>query len=83
MSLKTVRILTEQGMQIAERRIPAMASKAGHDAYRSALEHTGAATVKTSTGQVVERRRDGSTTVIMSLPVGKRVKPGTILRRVK
>jgi len=40
-------------------------------------------TVKTSNGQVVKRALDGSVTVIKSLPVGKRVKTGTVLRRVK
>jgi protein PhnA len=40
-------------------------------------------TVKTANGQMVERKLDGSVTVIKALPVGKRVKPGTILKRVK
>lgn len=83
MSTRTRRPLTEQEMQIAERRIPELAAKAGFDAYRTTLKQTGGVTVKTSTGQVVERRRDGSVTVIMNLPVGKRVKPGTVLKRVK
>lgn len=76
-------ILTERGMQIAERRIPAIAAKAGHDAYWNTLRHTGAVTVKTASGQVVERKLDGSVTVLMNLPVGKRVKPGTVLKRVR
>lgn len=75
--------LTERGMQIAERRIPQLAAKAGHDAYLTTLKQTGAVTVKTSNGQLVERKRDGSFTVIKDLPLGKRVKPGTVLRRVK
>lgn len=75
--------LTERGMQIAEKRIPAIAAKAGHDAYRATLLRTGAVTVKTANGQVVERKLDGSVTVIMALPVGKRVKRGTVLKRVK
>jgi protein PhnA len=75
--------LTERGMQIAERRIPELAAKAGHAAYHAALKQTGAVTVKTSRGQMVERKRDGSFTVIKDLPVGKRVKPGTVLTRVK
>ncbi|MGF6524817.1 hypothetical protein [Variovorax sp. PvP013] len=75
--------LTERGMQIAERRIPRLAAKAGHEAYRTTLERTGAVTVKTSNGQLVERKRDGSITVLKDLPLGKRVKPGTVLRRVK
>ncbi|SDO49891.1 hypothetical protein SAMN04489708_10152 [Paracidovorax cattleyae] len=83
MSSHTQRTIpTERGMQIAERRIPEMAAKAGHEAYRAALRSTGAATVKTASGQVVERRSDGSVTVIKDLPVGKRVKPGTVLKRV-
>lgn len=76
-------ILTERGMQIAERRIPTMAAKAGHDAYWTTLRDTGAVTVKTANGQVVERMLDGSVTVIKNMAIGKRVKPGTILRRVK
>ncbi|MCE4558013.1 hypothetical protein [Pelomonas cellulosilytica] len=75
--------LTERGMRIAERRIPELAARAGHEAYRAALRRTGAVTVKTANGQVVERKLDGSVTVIKVLPVGKRVKPGTILKRVK
>lgn len=75
--------LTERGMQIAERRIPGLVAKAGHEAYWTTQRHTGAVTVKTANGQVVERKRDGSFTVIKDLPVGKRVKPGTILKRVK
>jgi hypothetical protein len=75
--------LTERGMQIAEQRIPQLAAKAGHAAYRTALEQTGAVTVKTSSGQMVERKLDGSFTVIKDLPMGKRVKPGTVLKRVK
>ncbi len=75
--------LTERGMQIAERRIPELAAKAGHEAYRTTLRDTGAVTVRTASGQLVERKRDGSVTVIKDLPLGKRVKPGTILRRVK
>ena len=75
-------IRTERGMQIAERRIPAIAAKAGHDAYRTTLMETGAVTIKTANGQIVERKRDGSVTVIKSLAVGKRVKPGTVLKRV-
>jgi protein PhnA len=70
-------------MQIAERRIPELAAKAGHDAYRATLKQTGAVIVKTSSGQVVKRKLDGSVTVIKDLPVGKRVKPGTVLKRVK
>ena len=44
---------------------------------------TGAVVVKTSQGQMVERRADGTSTVIKPLPLGKRVKPGAILKRVK
>ncbi len=74
--------LTERGMRLVEQRIPALAAKAGHAAYRNALRQTGAATVKTSDGRMVERRQDGSVTFIKDLPAGKRVKPGTVLRRV-
>lgn len=70
-------------MQIAERRIPELAAKAGHDAYWATLRQTGAVTVKMNNGQMVERKRDGSVTVIKMLPVGKRVKPGTVLKRIK
>lgn len=70
-------------MRIVERRIPQLAAKAGHDAYWATLKQTGAVIVKTSTGQMVERKRDGSITVIKDLPIGKRVKPGTVLKRVR
>jgi len=84
MSSRTSRTtLTERAMQLGERRIPELAARAGHDAYWNTLRSTGAVTVKTSRGQVVERKSDGSVTVIKDLPVGKRVKPGTILKRVK
>lgn len=83
MSSRTSRNLTERGMQIAERRIPQLAAKAGHDAYWATLKHTGTVTVKTASGQVVERKSDGSVTVLKDLPTGKRVKLGTVLRRVK
>jgi len=75
--------LSERGMQIAERRIPQLAAKAGHEAYKASLEQTGAVTVKTSRGQMVERKLDGSFTVIKELPIGKRVKLGSVLKRVK
>lgn len=70
-------------MQAAESRIPELAAKAGYRAYRTTLKETGGVTVKTSTGEVVVRSPDGAYTVIMNLPRGKRVTPGTILRRVK
>ncbi|KQR50407.1 hypothetical protein [Acidovorax sp. Leaf160] len=68
-------------MQMAEQRIPELAAKAGHQAYRTTLEQTGAVIVKTSNGQVVERKRDGSVILIKTLALGKRVKPGTVLKR--
>lgn len=70
-------------MQAAERRIPELAAKSGHQAYKASLSTTGGVVVKTSRGQVVERRADGTSTVIKELPVGKRVKAGMVLKRVK
>ncbi|CAG0964723.1 hypothetical protein PLCT2_00967 [Planctomycetaceae bacterium] len=70
-------------MQIAERRFPELAAKSGHEAYKTTLSLTGAVVVKTSQGQVVERRSDGTFTVIKHLSVGKRVKPGAVLKRAK
>jgi hypothetical protein len=70
-------------MQIAERRFPELAAKSGHEAYKTTLSLTGAVVVKSSQGQVVERRSDGTSTVIKHLSVGKRVKPGAVLKRVK
>nr|WP_315495653.1 hypothetical protein [uncultured Rhodoferax sp.] len=75
--------LSEHAMQIAERRFPELAAKSGHVAYKTTLQRTGAVVVKTSLGQMVERRVDGTSTVIKNLPVGKRVKPGAVLKRVK
>jgi hypothetical protein len=84
MSAKTNRTIpTERGMQIAGRQIPTVAAKAGHDAYKNTLKYTGAVTIKMASGLVVQRKLDGGVTVIKSLPVGKRVKPGTVLTRVK
>lgn len=70
-------------MKSAEKRIPQLAAKSGREAYRATLSQTGAVVVKTSQGQVVERRSDGTSTVIKQLSVGKRVKSGSILKRVK
>ena len=70
-------------MRAAERRIPELASKAGHEAYKQALARTGAVVVKTSKGVVVERKADGSSKVIKALPPGKRVKVGLVLKRAK
>jgi len=75
--------LTERGMRIAEGRIPKLAAKAGHEAYWTTLKLTGGVTLKMSNGQMVERKIDGSVKVIKNLPVGKRVKLGTVLKRVK
>lgn len=77
------RPLTERAMQIAERGFPALAAKSGREAYKTTLSLTGAVVVKTSQGQVVERRSDGTVTVLKQLPVGKRVKPGAVLKRAK
>lgn len=75
--------LSEHAMQMAERSFPKLAAKSGHEAYKATLHSTGAVVVKTSQDQMVERRSDGSFTVIKDLPAGKRVKPGVILKRVK
>lgn len=75
--------MTERGMTRAERRIPELAAKAGRNAYRLTLERTGAVIVKTSNGELVKRSSDGTSIVIKVLSNGKRVKPGTILKRVK
>ena len=83
MTSRTSRPLSERAMQIAERRIPELAAKSGHEAYKNTLSRTGAVVVKTSQGQMVERRSDGTFTVIKHLPVGKRVKPGAVFKRVK
>jgi hypothetical protein len=75
--------LTEAAMLAAERRFPELAAKAGRAAYRSALARTGAVVVMTHDDRLVERRTDGTFTVIKSLPSSKRVKLGVILKRVK
>jgi hypothetical protein len=75
--------ISEAAMRAAERRIPALASKSGHTAYKLALINTGAVVIKKSKGTVVERKADGTTTVIKSLPPGKRVKVGLVLKSVK
>jgi hypothetical protein len=75
--------ITEAAMLAAERRIPELAAKAGHAAYKLALANTGAVVVKTSKGTLVKRKADGTSTVIKTLPTGKRVKVGLVLRRAK
>jgi hypothetical protein len=70
-------------MRQAERRIPELAAQAGQKAFRASLELTGAAVVKTSRGQIVERRLDGSVVVLQTISRGLRVMPGTVLRRAK
>lgn len=80
---RTPRPLSERAMSIAETRFPELAAKSGHEAYKATLSQTGAVVVKTSRGQVVERRLDGTVTVIKHLSMGKRVKPGAVLKRVK
>lgn len=83
MSSHPSRPISERAMQIAEQRFPKIAAKSGRAAYKTTLSLTGAVVVKTSQGQIVERRSDGTSTVIKSLPLGKRVKSGVILKRVK
>ena len=83
MSSRTSRPLSERAMQIAESRFPKLAAKSGHEAYKSTLSQTGAVVVKTSQGQIVERRSDGTFTVIKHQSVGKRVKTGAVLKRGK
>lgn len=83
MSSRTSLPLTEHAMQIAECRVPELAAKSGHAAYKTTLQRTGAVVVKTSSGQMVERRADGTSIVLKQLPMGKRVKSGTVLKRVQ
>ena len=83
MSSRTSLPLSERAMKIAEMRFPELAAKSGHEAYKTTLSQTGAVVVKTSQGQLVERRSDGTFTVIKRLSVGKRVKTGAVLKRVK
>lgn len=75
--------ISEAAMRAAERRIPDLATKSGRAAYKLALANTGAVVVKTSKGTLVQRKADGTTTVIKALPPGKRVKVGLVLKRAK
>jgi protein PhnA len=75
--------MTEAAMLAAERRIPELAAKSGHAAYKLALATTGAVVVKTSKGTLVERKADGTSTLIKALRPGKRVKVGLVLKRAK
>lgn len=70
-------------MRTGEKRIPDLAAKSGRAAYRTALVNTGGVVVKTSKGELVERKADGSSKVIKALKPGKRVKPGLVLKRAK
>lgn len=75
--------ITEAAMRAAERRIPELAAKSGHAAYKLALATTGAVVVKTSKDILVKRKVDGTSTTIKTLPSGKRVKVGSVLKRAK
>lgn len=75
--------LTEAAMLAAERRFPELAAKSGRAAYKQALAKTGAVLVKTSKGMLVERKVDGTSTVIKALRPAKRVKVGLVLKRAK
>lgn len=70
-------------MRSGENQIPDLAAKSGRAAYKRALVGTGGAVVKTSKGELVERRLDGSLKVLKALKPGKRVKPGLVLKRAK
>ncbi|MBB4844293.1 protein PhnA [Paucibacter oligotrophus] len=83
MSSRTSQPLSERAMLIAEQTFPELAARSGREAYKSTLSRTGAVVVKTSEGQMVERRSDGTTVLIKHLPVGKRVKLGAVLKRAK
>ena len=76
-------LLSEAAMLAAERRIPELAAKSGYAAYMQVLAKTGGVVVKTSKGVMVERKADGTSTVIKALPPGKRVKVGLVLQRAK
>jgi len=78
-----LKLISEAQMQAGERQIPELAAKSGHAAYKLALATTGAVVVKTSKGELVERRADGSSKLIKALPPGKRVKVGAKLKRAK
>ena len=80
---RTSRTISERAMKIAEGRFPELAAKSGHEAYKTTLSRTGAVVVKTSQGAIVQRRSDGTFSVIKQMPLGKRVKSGTVLKRVK
>ncbi len=83
MTSRTSPPISERAMKIAERRFPQLAAKSGREAYKNTLSQTGGVVVKTSQGEIVERRSDGTFTVIKHIPVGKRVKSGAVLKRVK
>jgi hypothetical protein len=83
MTSRTSQPISERAMKIAEGRFPQLAAKSGREAYRNTLSQTGGVVVKTSQGEIVERRSDGTFTVIKQLSVGKRVKSGAVLKRVK
>ena len=70
-------------MKVAEKQFPQLAAKSGREAYRTTLSQTGGVVVKTSQGAIVERRSDGTFTVLKHLSVGKRVKSGAVLKRAK
>lgn len=57
---------------------PDLAAKSGHATYKATLSKTEAVVVKTSQRQMVDRRADGTVTVIKHLSLGQRVNPGAV-----
>ena len=83
MASRAAQPLSERAMSTVERRFPKLAAQSGQQAYKKTLSQTGAVVVKTSNGQLIERRSDGTSAIIKHLPVGKRVKSGAVLTRAK
>lgn len=83
MTSRNTQPISERAMKIAERKFPQLAAKSGRAAYKTTLSQTGGVVVKTSQGAIVERRSDGTSSVIKQLPVGQRVKSGAVFKRVK
>lgn len=73
--------LTEEQMQAAEDRIPAIAAAAGRAAYEAALAELGSAVIVNDAGDLVEHFADGAERFIKTMPPGLHAQVGTVLRR--
>jgi protein PhnA len=84
MSLMTSRalLMDEMDMRREEERIPELAAKAGRAAHERAMQLRGKLTMVVGEN-LVEKRSDGTITVLKHIGEPAKSKPGLVLRRKK